>query len=232
MKTRVLTFALSVLFAPFPVHGQQARTSVRGDSTAIAIAERLLDAVGGRRAWANRTFVVEERGYLRSGDVAQLTISRDFVTGSRILQRVTPEATFVEWLSPRGGWTMQNGVVTAMPASELAIELQGLKQEPYAIYHRLAHNDSSLRVELRDNALYVYESGERLLCWFNLDARRNLSGWGNFYDGSINQHWYGPLTDFGDANLPKFGAQSTGTFRFEYLSARLHDNALAEPDRR
>jgi hypothetical protein len=232
MKTRVLTFALSLLFTPFPVHSQQSRTLVKGDSAAIAVAERLLEAVGGRRAWTNRTFVVEERGYLRTGDVAQLTISRDFVSGARLLQRITPRATFVEWLSPSGGWTTLNGALTAMPVTELAIELQGLKQEPYAIYHRLAHNDPTLRVELRDNALYVYESGERLLCWFNLDAQRNLTGWGNFYDGSINQHWYGPLTDFGDANLPKFGAQSTGGFRFEYLSAQLRSDALAEPNRR
>lgn len=232
MKT---TFTGAVILAAFigpaSVAAQPGARGIRGDSTSVLAAEQLLASVGGRRAWTNRTFIVEERGYLRTGDVAELTISRDFAARTRELRRTTPGVTFIEWLSPSGGWTSRNGIVSPMPATELAIELQGLKQEPYAIYHRLAHNDSTLRVELRDNALYVYETGEQLLCWFNLDARSGLLGWGNFYDGSINQHWYGPLIDFGDANLPKFGLQSTGGFRFEYLAARMLDTPLREPAR-
>jgi hypothetical protein len=232
MKTRITaSLIVAAIIVPALATAQPGTRGIRGDSTSVFTAERLLASVGGRRAWTNRTFIVEERGYLRSGDVAELMISRDFAARTRELRRTTPGVTLIEWLSPSGGWTSRNGTVSPMPATELAIELQGLKQEPYAIYHRLAHNDSTLRVELRDNALYVYETGEHLLCWFNLDARGGLVGWGNFYDGNINQHWYGPLTSFGAANLPKFGAQSTGGFRFEYLAARMVDAPLREPAR-
>ena len=56
-----------------------------------------------------------------------------------------------------------------MSAEQLAAELQGLRQEPYAIYHRIAIGDSRLRVELRDGgALYFFDGDERLLCWFQL----------------------------------------------------------------
>jgi hypothetical protein len=233
MKTKLTAMVIVAAFVvPASGMAQRGPHGIRGDSSSVIAAERLLASVGGRQAWTNRTFIVEERGYLRSGDVAELTISRDFSARTRLLRRTTPSVTLIEWLSPSGGWTSRNGSVTPLSPEDLAIELQGLNQEPYAIYHRLAHNDSTLRVELRDNALYVYESGERLLCWFNLDARSGLVGWGNFYDGSINQHWYGPLTSFGVANLPKFGAQSTGGFRFEYLAARMADTPLREPARR
>jgi hypothetical protein len=118
-----------------------------------------------------------------------------------------------------------------MSAEERASELQGLRQEPYAIYHRIAVDDPGLRVELReDGTLRFFDATERLLCWLQRAPNGVLLGWGNVYDGAINQHWYGPTADFGDANLPRFGVSSTGSFRFEYLGATLAEGELVEPE--
>ena len=156
--------------------------------------------------------------------------ARDFERPARLLVAVTATGTRTEWLSPEGGWTRRNGVVTPMPPERLAAELQGLAQEPYAIYHRIARSDPRLRVELRDSTnLYVFDGDERLLCWFQRAPNGTLLGWGNFYDGAINQHYYGPLVDVGSARLPKFGAAANGSFRFEYVSAGFSDEALADP---
>ncbi len=127
---------------------------------------------------------------------------------------------------------MRDGVVRTLPAEELAVELQGLRQEPYAIYRRLAKRDPALRVDLRDgNALYVYDRGEHLLCWFLLDEKGAVIRWANFWNGGINQHYYGPIVDMGDANLPKWGVSATGSFRFEYVRARLEDRPVEPPAR-
>ena len=64
---------------------------------------------------------------------------------------------------------------------------------------------------------------ERLLCWFQVAPNGVLLGWGNFFDGVVNQHYYGPVVPFGPAKLPKFGATSNGSYRFEYLTARFSD---------
>ena len=89
-----------------------------------------------------------------------------------------------------------------------------------------------MRVELRASGLlYVYDADERMLSWFLLAPNGRLLGWGCFFDGAINQHYYGPLANMGDANLPRFGIASDGRFRFEYLSARLSDTPLTEPTR-
>jgi hypothetical protein len=210
---------------------QARQEGIRGDAASIAAAERLLEQVGGKAAWRQSTFSVEERGFLRSGEVAQLRITRDLRRGARVIENVTPSRTIVEWLSPERGWVMRDGKVTPLAAAELAAELQGLKQEPYSIYHRIARNDPGIRVELREqNAmLLVYDRDERILCWFQLDARGALLGWGNLYDAKINQHYYGPTADMGDANLPKWGAATNGSFRFEYVSARLNDQPVIEP---
>ena len=82
-----------------------------------------------------------------------------------------------------------------------------------------------------DGALNIYDGGERLLCWFLLDGKGAPVSWGNFWNGSINQHYYGPLADMGDANLPKWGVSTTGAFRFEYVRAALDDRPVEPPPR-
>lgn len=228
MGTRVLIAFLSVTILP-----AAATAQTRGSVEAIAAAERLLDRAGGRGVWANaRTFYVEERVYLRSGDVAQLRIWRDLETGNRRLERSSATASYVEWLSPDGGFEVRDGKGSDYSPEELAIELQGLRQEPYAVYRSLAKRDPALRVELRDkNSLFAYDGEERLLCWFLLDDKGQNMSWGNFWNGNINQHYYGPTIDMGDANLPKWGVSTTGNFRFEYVLAKLNGDRVHAPTR-
>jgi hypothetical protein len=205
----------------------------RGDAAAMRAAQRLLEDAGGREVWSRRTFEVAERAYLRSGEVAELRIVRDFRRRARLIERRTPSQIFREWVAPEGGWVERDGVRTPMSASELATELYGARQEPYMIYHLLATSPEQLRVELRDEgaSLFVYDTDERLLSWFRLAANGSLRGWGCFFDGAINEHYYGPIADMGDAHLPRWGAAANGGFRFEYVSGRLRDHALVEPAR-
>jgi hypothetical protein len=232
MRTIVCICCIAVLHSHAAVGSTQP--GIRGEVDAVAAAERLLQHVGGREIWRRRTMIVRERAFLRSGEVAELTITRDLERGARAIENVTATRRVVEWLSPESGWESRNGASTALSRSALAMELQGLRQEPYAIYHRLAMQDSALRVELRDQIykLFVYDRNEQVICWFQLDEQRALFGWGNIYDGRINQHYYGPLVRMGDVNLPKWGVASNGSFRFEYVNASLNDEPISEPQRK
>jgi hypothetical protein len=229
MFRRFLLLVAAFLGGLAPSHAQTG--GIRGDSAAVAAAEKLLEAMGGRDAWSQRSLVVKEVGYLRNGDVTQITIWRDFEAKTLRLERTTPTLNYVEWNGPDGGWSARNGVVSEYSAVDHAVEQQGLKQEPYSIYHRIARRDPALRMELREEGrmLAVFDRDERMLCWFNLDAQGRLFGWGNHYNGNLNQHFYGPLVDFGNVNLPRFGAASTGVFRFEYTAGNMSNEAVAAP---
>lgn len=99
MKTALLFFGLILGASP-----GAAAAQLRGDAASVAAAEKLLDRAGGSAVWANaRTFYVEERIFLQSGEVAQLKIWRDLHTGSRRLERAWPGGRYLEWLSPAGG---------------------------------------------------------------------------------------------------------------------------------
>jgi len=224
LASMVLAVASAASAAPATAEG------IRGTPEAVAAAERLLEQAGGAAAWRKPVFEVRERGYLSSGQVTELTITRDLARPARRFESRRPDRTVIEWISPDGGWIQRDDEKVSMSAEALAAELQGLRQEPYAIYHRLALRDPRLRVELRDGgALHFFDGDERPLCWFQLAPNGVLLSWGNYYDGAINQHWYGPVADMGDANLPRFGVSANGSFRFEYLGATLTEGPLATP---
>jgi hypothetical protein len=227
--SRVL--ALVIAGAQAMGSGQEPAKGVRGTTHAVAAAARLLEHVGGAAAWRRRQFEVTERGFLANGDELDLHIVRDFVAGRRLIERRSQSGLFVEWISAEGGWTEEKGDRHPMASAEHAVERQGLAQEPYVVYHRLAGNDRGLRVELRerDSRLLVYDERDAVLCWFRLDAIGRPTGWGNFFDGAINEHHYGPYSRLGAVSMPRWGVSTTGAFRFEYVSATLQDRELREP---
>jgi len=222
----LLMFVAHAGFADAPGRG------IRGTEEAVSAARQLVEQAGGAQAWRLRTFTVSEKIYPASGNTAEIRIARDFERRARLLVAVTASGTRTEWVSPEGGWVRRNDATTVMAPEQLAVELQGLAQEPYAIYNRIARDDAELRVELRDGSnLFVFDGDERLLCWFQRAPNGTLLGWGNFYDGAINQHHYGPVVPLGAARLPKFGATASGSYRFEYLSAAFSAAPLEDPER-
>ena len=136
MLTRIVLTSCALL-ATFIVNAEVFGASPQ----AIAAAQQLLEKAGGAAAWRSSLFEASERTLLNSGQQGELRIARDLSRPARLLESVTPERTVTEWLSPDGGWVRRDGVLTTMTAERLAAELQGLRQEPYAIYHRLARID-------------------------------------------------------------------------------------------
>jgi hypothetical protein len=207
--------------------------SLRGDADAIAAAANLLGQVGGAEVWSKPVFVTREIAYLANGEQGTVEIERDFVNGLRHLRLVTPTVTIVQWTGSNDSWRSRNGVVTIAPPHRLLVERQIARQEPYAIFHRIAIDDPTLRVEQRDERrqLVFFDNDERVLSWFNLDAKGGLIGWGSHGDGVLDQFFYGPLHDVGNVNLPKFGSSTTGGYRFEYISGTARAGTIVPPQR-
>ncbi|MBO0324377.1 hypothetical protein J0X14_18865 [Muricauda sp. CAU 1633] len=197
---------------------------ISGDGASVSAASKILHNAGGREVWSKKTFIVYERAFLRSGKIANLKITRDLEKITRLIESKTDDTVYMEYIGVENGCTNRNGERAEMEKSELEVERQGLKQSPYYVYHRLAKEDSNLRVELteNENRLNVYDR-DQLLCWFLIDATGQQYSWGNIYNGAINQHFYGPYKKMGDAILPTWGSAMDGGFRFEYLVSEFRD---------
>ena len=193
------------------------------------IADRLLESLGGRQVWAEaRSLYVRERAFPASLDTPvtaefwrdlERPAYRSLIVGESIRRETV-------W-SEAGGYTVRDGVRSDMPADRLRSEIADWRQEPHVMYHKLARRDETLDLRLKgDDRLEIFdrESGE-LLCWFVVDVSGALLRWGNYYQGEVSEHVYGPLHDFGDVRMPAWGTSTTGSWRFEYEAVQ----PLTEP---
>ncbi|NAY92589.1 hypothetical protein GTQ34_11735 [Muricauda sp. JGD-17] len=201
-----------------------ALVDVSGEDEAVAAASKILHNAGGKQVWSKKIFIVYEKAFLRNGTEANLKIIRDLDSTTRRIESRTDTSSYIEYIGVENGCTVREGNHEEMEMDVLQMERQGLKQSPYYIYHRLAKGDPHIRVELTEdqNRLNIYDRG-KLLCWFLVDANGKQYSWGNYYNGKLNQHYYGPYKKLGDAILPSWGTSMDGGFRFEYLVSEFLD---------
>lgn len=223
---------LGLIFLAIGLHHAKAEPPPAADPRAARSAEILLEAVGGRSLWSARVLVVQERAFLRSGATANIEIARDFVAGARVVKATTNDGSKrVEIVAPSSGWTIRDGVVSRLEPETLASELEGLRQEPYYIYHRLARGGAGLRMALKHEGrtLEVSDTRGKVLCWFHHDGKGAPIGWGNIFEGAKVEHFYGPYIPLGGGFFPKWGAAYDGSWRLEYLAAEFSNNPLEIP---
>jgi len=180
----------------------------------------MLEGLGGREVWASaRTLYVRERAFPASLDEPitaefwrdlEIPAYRSLIEGASIRRET-------RW-SEKGGWVIRNGVRSELTEDDIRTNISEWRQEPYVMYHKLAIRDSSLHLKLvDDNRLEIFDGENgKLLCWFVVDASGALLIWGNYYEGKVSEHVYGPLRDFGRVRMPAWGTSTTGSWRFEY----------------
>ncbi len=201
--------------------------TINGNEAAVNAASRLVENVGGKEVWEMTSLTVYEKAFLKNGNVVDLKITRDLEKATRKIESRTKTSFSVEIIEENSGCTRNNDEVNEMSGDILAMERQGLSQSPYYIYHRLAKEDSTLRVELVEdgNRLNVFQGEDQLLCWFLLDDLGQQYSWGNIYNGKINQHFYGPYIQLGQSRFPAWGSSMDGRFRFEYVMAEFKNES-------
>ena len=89
----------SLLFTYQLVYSRQINNSqllnLKGDSTAIQAASKLLENAGGREVWKMNSFIVYERAFFTNGNIAQLKITRDLERLTRKIESTTESTKFV-----------------------------------------------------------------------------------------------------------------------------------------
>lgn len=219
----VFFLAVHLISASAPGFAQQ-------EVGARQFVDRLLQSLGGREHWASaRSIYIREQAFPASvqGPVTaefwrglDIPAYRSLIIGSSIRRETV-------W-SEEGGWVIRDGRRTEMPEETLQAEILDWRQEPYVMYHKLAKRDPTLRLTVVDgNRLEIFDrKSGALLCWFVVDVSGALLRWGNYYQGQVSEHVYGPLRDFGDVRMPAWGTSITGSWRFEYREVRLMKESL------
>ncbi|MEE8294698.1 MAG: hypothetical protein V3R64_03215 [Sphingomonadales bacterium] len=222
MKMKVFLSALAggALIA-FP-----AQAELKGDSQAIALADQMIESIGGKAVWSKiRTlYVVEKSRTPTYGDGIIAEFWRDLLVPQERYSIQNENISYTKSWTVGGGWTLRNGEFKTKSAEEVAAD-EGYywPGEIYIIYGRLARDDDTLRLEKGEDprSFVVYElaSGRKLSTfWLNVDG--DMYRWRHGNESDLTEYVYGPHVDFGEISFPAWGTMYDGSWSFSYVEVR------------
>lgn len=204
--------------------------------TAESEAERMLNALGGRAAWAAVKNTVNDSQQNRSSGefpVVRAVITIDFEKPRVRIETRGPNLDVVRVIDGDKQWRrMRDGKIAPIPDDVLADDRKWYAGHVYRTIHRIAARDAAISLRLgKDGRLEVVENGARI-AWFKLDPRGEPYNFGAHENdtGSISGPW-----DFehGGIRHPLWVSSPDGTWRANIktlaINVPLKDEMFAQP---
>lgn len=222
MKTNRMLFLLCTLVLT-PLHAQQAT------ETAEARVERLLEAMGGRAAWAQVKFVQVEAVHdsLNLDELIDNKIINDLTVQRVRFEGKNSQIDSRRAITDNTGWRSRAGEVAAMTPEEVENDRRWWEANIYRTLHRLATGDPGLTARaIGKHRLEIFQSDGTRLNWFLINPRGQPMIFGT-WDAETGTA-FGPLTSNGTINYARWGATPDGFFRYEIVrfitAAEVPDN--------
>ena len=230
MNTIRLVAVTLIAILPFAGHPAHA------DDAAEAMAERMLDAIGGREAWAALKNTINGSQQNRAGEptVVYAVITMDFERPRFRIETTAPGLHLIRVVDNDNSWRLRrNGNIEDVPPDLYADDMRWYAAHLYRTIHRLAARDPAISVRINEKGrLEILADNERLL-WFDLDARGEPYAFGSWDNdtGSLSGPW-----DFVQDGIhhPRWVSSADGTWRAAVrsltINVPLSDQVFARPD--
>jgi len=184
-------------------------------SAANKAAEQMLEALGGRKAWAElrNTINGSVQNRVNEPTVVYAVITMDFQKPRFRIETTARDLHLIRVINGDKNWRLRrSGNVEDVPQELIESELRWYGAHLYRTIHRIAARDPAISLDLDDQArLGVFAGGERIL-WFRLDAKGEPYAFGAYDDevGSLSGPW-----SFQQDGIrhPMWTASSDGTWR-------------------
>lgn len=220
--------AFSLLLISSGAYGQAADAS--------ALAEKMLERLGGRAAWAELRNTVNGSQQNRAGEptVVYAVITMDFEQPRFRIETSAQDLHLVRVINGKDSWRLRrSGQIEAVPESLFEDDMKWYAAHLYRTIHRLAARDPALEVRAgMDGRLEIFSNHERIL-WFKLDAKGEPYAFGAWDDdvGSLSGPW-----DFTKDGIhhPRWVSNKDGTWRASVkaleVNVPLHASLFTRPD--
>lgn len=197
--------------------------------TGSARAERFLAAMGGRAAWAQVKFAHVEAVH---DDIAIAEPFTNKIWNDFSAPRVRFEAKNASLDRRRAiaddtGWRWREGTVTPLSPDQAEDDRRWWEANIYRTLHRLAVKDPDLTARaVGEHRLEIFRADGKRLNWFVLNRRGEPMLFGTW--DSENGTSFGPLASNDTIKYPKWGAISTGPWRYEIVRLVTADRVPAD----
>jgi hypothetical protein len=220
VATRVaLSLCLALLLASPAARAQ----GLAGDPVAIERARQMVERVGGQHVWSQlASLQLRQRFHIHTRPESVIHVEWIDFKVPRIHVTIESELTRRQRAyDARGGWFLRDGTLTRYTDKELANERSSWKRDMFRMFHLIAADDPELELRMNGaNRLEVFEraSGE-LLCWFQLNVTNEPLLWGDGNGDDALEFLFGPLGQFGNIRVPRWGGFVDGSWRFDMIDA-------------
>ncbi len=185
------------------------------NSAAEKTADQMLEALGGRTAWAELKNTINGSQQNRVGEptVVYAVITMDFEKPRFRIETTAQDLHLIRVINGDRNWRLRRtGIIEDVPKTLVEEELRWYEGHLYRTIHRIAARDPVISLSLDNQGrLQVFANGERIL-WFRLDARSEPYAFGSFDDevGSLSGPW-----DFEQDGIrhPTWVSSPDGTWR-------------------
>lgn len=204
-----------------------ASAELQGDAQAIALANEMAEAMGGRDLWARGYWLetVEKSHSLNQPRALIYTGFRNLRAPQGRNHIVNSDIEYEHGWTAAGGWQVANGEFREWDGDRLAQETDFWPREIYVMYHQLAAGNDRLRLISTGARSFRIEDAETdaPLGEFTISPEGGPAVWSSGDTEEDVTYVYGPLKSFGNIKLPAWGSQTNGSWRFDYVAAWLHD---------
>lgn len=212
-RRRALLIGATGLLALATLRAARAQAEMRD---ATATLEALLDAMGGRSAWAElRGLAVLAVHHLAEQPAPfDNRIWLDFERPRLRIESNLLGLRRVRVLDGEQGWRQRGDEpTTALPPADVASEREWWASHVYRTISRLARRDPALAISLSDDGrLLVQESGAAL-AWLRVDRRGEPIAFGARETPPERGTQFGPLAPHGALRFPSFSINNQGRWR-------------------
>ena len=209
--------------------------SAQDAARAEALAEKMLDALGGRAAWAElrNTINGSQQNRAEEPTVVYAVITLDFERPRFRIETTAKDLHLIRVVDGDASWRLNlAGRIEDLPEDRYAGEMAWYAAHLYRTLHRVAARDAALSLSVGDDERLQVFAGEQRILWFSLDAKGEPYAFGTYDDdvGSLSGPW--DVVREG-IHHPRWVSSADGTWRAAVrtleVNVPLHDSMFARP---
>lgn len=158
------------------------------------MAENLLQAIGGRSAWASLRNTINGSQQNRAGEptVVYAVITMDFEAPRFRIETVAEDLHLVRVVNGDSSWRLgRSGAIEKVPPDVLEQDRKWYAAHLYRTLHRIAARDPRLSLRINEKERLEVHMDDGRLLWFELDAKGEPYAFGTRDDevGNLTGPW-------------------------------------------